>query len=261
MSLKYTKWAGVFVVLIGWGQSYAQEGVVVDKVIAKVDDFIILKSDLDRAYLEFLSRGQITQSDTKCRILEQLIINKVLVAEAAIDSVYVLDAEVNANLDRRMAHIIQQFGTQERLEEIYNKTIDEFKAELFEQVKEQMLTNKMRQEIVKDIKVTPAEVRRYFNKIPSDSLPYFSTEVTIGQIVKKPEVNAATKRQIKKQLKGLKARIKAGEDFGALAKKYSMDPGSAAAGGELGFFKRGELAPAFEAAAFAMKPGEISPNP
>lgn len=261
MNLKYIKLAIVALLLgisISTRAQTDDKGVVVDKIIAKVDDYIVLKSELDRAYLEFLSRGELSQGNAKCQILESLVINKMMVAKAEIDSVYVLDAEVESNLDRRMSYFIQQIGSEERLEEIYNKTIDEFKEELFDQIKEQMIVQKMQGTIGEDVEVTPAEVKKFFSKIPTDSLPYFSTEVTIGQIVKIPEVNDNRKAEIKKQMNDIKKRIQNGEDFGQLAKKYSQDPGSGAQGGELGFFKRGDLAPEYEAAALSMKPGEIS---
>lgn len=261
MNLKYIK-LGILTLLIGTVELVQAQsddkGVVIDKIIAKVDDYIVLKSELDRAYLEFLSRGELSQGNAKCQILESLVINKMMVAKAEIDSVYVLDAEVESNLDRRMSYFIQQIGSEERLEEIYNKSIEEFKEELFDQIKEQMIVQKMQGTIGEDVSVTPGEVKKFFSKIPADSLPYFSTEVTIGQIVKIPEVNENRKGEIRKQMLDLKKRIENGEDFGQLAKKYSQDPGSAPAGGELGFFKRGELAPEYEAAALSMKPGEIS---
>ena len=262
MNLKYIKLGlvGLMIGVLGnvQAQDAGDKGVVIDRIIAKVDDYIVLKSELDRAYLEFLSRGELSQGNAKCQILESLVINKMMVAKAEIDSVYVLDVEVESNLDRRMAYVIQQIGSEERLEEIYNKTIEEFKADLFDQIKEQMIVQKMQGTIGEDVKVTPAEVKKFFNQIPADSLPYFSTEVTIGQIVKIPEVNDNRKGEIKKQMLDLKKQIQNGENFGQLAKKYSQDPGSAANGGELGFFKRGELAPEFEAAALSMKPGDIS---
>lgn len=260
MNFKFINKVGlVLAILCGAHSGFGQEsGVVIDKIIAKVDDHIVLKSELDRAYLEFMSRGEIVRGDAKCQILENLVINKLMLAKAEIDSVEVLDAQVELNLDQRMSYFIQQIGSEERLEEIYNKSVAEFRAELFDDIKEQMTVQKMQGEISSTVKATPAEIERFFKSIPSDSLPYFSTEVTIGQIVKKPEVNKQRKQEIRDQLIDIRKRILDGEDFGTLARKYSMDPGSASAGGRLGFFKRGELAPEFEATALSLEPGEIS---
>ena len=242
--------------LSGLGQ--ANKGVVIDKIIAKVDDYIVLKSELDRGYLEFLSRGEIVNGDAKCHVLEGLVINKLMVAKAEIDSIVVLDAQVELNLDQRMAYFIQQIGSEERLEEIYNKSVAEFREELFDDIKEQMIIQKMQGEISADVTTTPKEVSEFFKEIPKDSLPYFSTEVTLGQIVKLPTVNEKRKQEIRDLLTDIRSRIINGEDFGDLAQRYSMDPGSKAQGGRLGFFNRGELAPEFEAAAMAMEPGEVS---
>ena len=235
-----------------------RNGLVVDKIVAKVDDYIVLKSELDRRYLEFLSRGEIAKGDAKCQILENLIISKLMVAKAEIDSVTVLDVQVEMNLDQRMAYFIQQIGSEERLEEIYNKSVAEFREELFDEIKEQMIIQKMQGEISAEVTTTPAEVSDFFKSIPQDSLPYFSTEVTIGQIVKIPSVNKKKKQEIKNLLSNIRTQILSGEDFATLAKKYSMDPGSKTNGGRLGFFKRGDLAPEFEAAALDLEPGEIS---
>ncbi len=249
---------GLLLVSVGAAKGQGNGEVVIDKIIAKVDDYIVLKSDLERAYLEFLSRGEIIKGDAKCQILENLVINKLMLAKAEIDSVMVLDAQVEMNLDQRMSYFIQQIGSEEKLEEIYNKTVAEFRAELFDDIKDQMTIQKMQGEISSSVKTTPAEVATFFKQIPKDSLPYFSTEVTIGQIVKKPEVNKGRKKEISDMLSSIRERILNGEDFGALAAKYSMDPGSRGSGGRLGFFKRGELAPEFEATALSLEPGEIS---
>ncbi len=238
--------------------SQNSNGVVVDKIIAKVDDYIILKSDLENAYQEMIARGAFSSEEDKCKILESLIINKLMVAKAEIDSVEVSDDEVNSNLDRRMTYFISQVGSEERLEEFYGKSLDQFRAELFDDIKEQLVVQKMQSEITSDIKVTPNEVKKFYKSIPRDSLPYFSTEVAVGQLVKTPKPGKAEQQKVIDQLNDLRSQIMDGIDFGVLAKQYSQDPGSRQQGGMLPFFKRGELAPEYEATALSLAPGEIS---
>lgn len=236
------------------------EGVVVDKIIAKVDNYIVLKSDLEKAYLEYLSRGEFRGSTAKCEILEQLIVNKMLVAKSEIDSVFVSDLEVQSNLSRRMEYMVSQVGSEEEIEKYYGKSLEQMEAELFESIKEQLTIQKMQQEITSGIKVSPADVKKFFNKIPADSLPFFSTEVVVGQIVKEPKAGKKQKDKVRKLMYEIKGRILQGESFADLARQYSEDPGSAARGGELPFYKRGDLAPEFEATAMTLNEGELS-NP
>jgi peptidyl-prolyl cis-trans isomerase SurA len=263
-----------FFLLALFGQVKAQEadtalkapatpktGQVVDKIIAKVDNYIILESDLQRAYLEAVAQGQQDfETPSRCEVFESLLINKMMVAKAEIDSVIVSDAEVMLQADQRFSMVMQQFGGDENtLAEVYGKTADQLKAEIESSLKEQLIVNKMQGKITQGLTVSPAEVRKFYNRIPKDSLPFFSAEVTVGQIVKKPEVNREEKDRIVDFLLSLREKIHNGEaDFGPLARQYSEDPGSAAQNGELGFFRRGELAPEYEATALSLKPGEIS---
>lgn len=233
-------------------------GISVDNIIAKVDDKIILKSDLEKAYLEFLSRGEFRTPDAKCQILEQLVVNKMLVAKAAIDSVEVDDAEVRANLSRRIEYMISQVGSAEEIEKFYKKPISQIEEDLFESIKEQMTIQKMQGEITANLQVSPSEVKKFFGKIPQDSLPYFSTEVEVAQIVIIPKPGKDQKERIRRQMYEIRGRIVAGESFEDLARQYSEDPGSASRGGQLPFFKRGDLAPEFEATAMTLKQGELS---
>ncbi|MEQ6167969.1 peptidylprolyl isomerase [Ekhidna sp. MALMAid0563] len=239
--------------------SFAQNNeVVIDKIIAKVDDYIILKSELERSYLDFLSRGEMRGSNAKCQILQQLVVNKMLMAQSEIDSIFVDDSEVNSNLDRRMSVMAQQFGGEEAIEKAYGKSLEQIRAEIFDNIKEQLTIQRMQSELTSDLKVTPAEVKKFFKNIPQDSLPYFSTEVSIAQIVKEPEPGKTQKDKVRNLMLDIRSQLESGIDFAVLAKKYSQDPGSAANGGQLGFYSRGELAPEYEAAALSMKPGEIS---
>ena len=234
------------------------EPIVIDKIIAKVDNYIVMKSDLERAYIEYMSRGEFRDSNTKCQILEQLIVNKMLVAKAEIDSVIVADIEVQSNLSGRVDYMVSQLGSREEIEKYYKKSIEQIEAELFDDIKEQMTIQRMQQEITADLAVTPSEVRKFFNRIPTDSLPFFSTEVSVAQIVKDPEPGTTQVEDVRKFMYELRGRILKGEDFASLARQYSEDPGSAARGGELPFYKRGELAPEFEATAMTLKEGELS---
>ncbi|MBL3654850.1 peptidylprolyl isomerase [Fulvivirga sediminis] len=235
-------------------------GLVADKIIAKVDNYIVLKSDLENTYMNYLANGNPATADARCRILAQLISQKLMVAKAEIDSVIVTDEEVDGNLDRRMQMILSQYGgSPEQLETYYGKTVEEIQADLRDQVKEQLVVQRMQETITSGIKVTPSEVKRFFSKMPQDSLPYFSTEVEVAQIVKIPEVGEDQLKAAKQKLNDIRRKILGGEaSFEAMAKEYSKDPGSAKYGGNLGFAKRGVMAPEFEAAALKLKPGEIS---
>ncbi|MEO1255116.1 MAG: peptidylprolyl isomerase, partial [Bacteroidota bacterium] len=140
------------------------EDIVIDKIIAKVDDYIILKSELERSYLDFLSRGQMRGSNAKCQILQQLVVNKMLMAQSEIDSIFVLDAEVNSNLDRRMNIMSQQFGGEEAIEKAYNKSMEQIRAEIFDNIKEQLTIQRMQSELTSNLKVTPSEVKKFFKQ-------------------------------------------------------------------------------------------------
>lgn len=235
-----------------------QTAVVVDEIIGRVDDYIVLRSELESTYLDILSRGERISGNTKCAVLKDLITTKLLVAKAEIDSVLVDDSQVDQELNSRMALIINQIGSEEEIERYYNKTIAEFKRELFDDIKEQLVARKMRQEVLNDIEVSPEEVKEFYEGIPADSLPYFSTQVKVSQIVVTPEVGREQKDKVKNELLVIRDKILNGESFEILATLYSQDPGSAQNGGNLGFVGRGAFQPEFEAEVFKLKPGEIS---
>lgn len=250
------------VLLLPLGGVYGQEGtagIVVDEIIAKVDNYIVLKSDLEGAYQNYVTSGNPPSEEAKCAILNSLIVNKLMVAKAEIDSVIVTDAEVDANTEQRMAIILQNSGNSpEQLERIYGKTLDEIKVELREQIREQLLGREMQATITKDISITPAEVKRFFNKIPKDSLPFYSSDVEVAQIVKIAEISDKQKEEARSRLNELRERILRGEDFGEIARRYSEEPAAQQTGGELGYVGRGAMVPSFEGMAFRLKKGEIS---
>lgn len=261
--MKYIKLTYLFFLFIICSYSFkgiSQEitGVVVDEIIVRVDDYIVLRSELESTYLDILSRGERISGNTKCTVLKDLITNKLLVAKAEIDSILVEDGQVDQELNSRMALIINQVGSEDEIEKYYNKTIAEFKKELFDDIKEQLIVRKMRQEILADVVVSPEEVKDFYESVPSDSLPYFSTQVKVSQIVKVPEVGKEQKDKTRGELLKIRDKILNGESFEILATLNSQDPGSAQNGGNLGFVGRGSFQPEFEAAVFKLKEGEIS---
>lgn len=240
-------------------QPEGSSGFVIDKIIAKVDNYIVLKSELEGAYQNYLADGNPASSNARCGMLNRLIVNKLLVAKAEIDSVTVSDEEVDMETDQRMQMILQNSGTSpEQLEQAYGKTLAEIKIELRDQIREQKLAREMTSKITKDLTITPAEVKRFFNKIPADSLPFYSSDVEVAQIVRVAKVSEAQKQEARQRLADLRNRILSGENFNELARKYSEDPSAQYNGGEMGYVGRGAMVPSFEAMAFKLREGEIS---
>lgn len=232
---------------------------VVDEIIAKVDNYIVLKSELDRAYQDYLANGGRAGEETRCQFLALLIRNKLMMAKAEIDSVVVLDEEVDANTQSRINMILSQSGNSaQQLEAIYGKSMEQIRLELRDQIKEQMVVREMERTISADIAVTPAEVKRFFAKIPDDSLPYFSAEVEVAQIVRKAEINDDQKELTKRELIEIRDKILKGEDFSELAKRHSDDPSVTYNGGDMGWVGRGQMVPEYEATAFRLEKNEIS---
>ena len=237
----------------------APRGFVVDKIVAKVDNYILLSSEVEGAYQNYLANGYRPSDQARCNIFSQLVINKLLVAKAEIDSVIVTDLEVDNNTDQRMNMILQNSGNSpEQLERVYGKSMEQIKLELREQIREQLMGNAMQRKITKGLNVTPAEVKRFFAKIPPDSLPFYSADVVVAQIVKKAQISETQKLETKLKLSEIRDRILNGEDFHELARKYSEDPSAQYNAGEMGYVGRGHMVPSYEATAFRIKVGEIS---
>ncbi|MES2458500.1 MAG: peptidylprolyl isomerase [Bacteroidota bacterium] len=231
----------------------------IDKVIAVLGNNIILLSDLNQQYAQYLNYGNPENPTVKCYILQQILTQKLLKQQAEIDSIVVEESMVDEEVDKRMRAQIQKAGGQERLEQFLNRSVLQYKDEIRPDIKEQLISNKMQQKITQDVIVTPLEVKRYFDGYKKDSLPDIPTEFEVGEIVLHPKLTKAEKQKFYDKIDALRLRIKSGEDFAFLAKSYSEDPGSAPDGGDLGFFERGGMVKEFSAWAFKLKPGEMSP--
>ena len=248
------------VLMVSVFQAKAQNEKVIDEIAALVGSHPVYWSDVEAQFAQAKAQGM--KGDPialKCEIFENLIFQKLLVYQAEIDSLVVSDDQVNSELDRRLRYYIQQFGSQQKLEEFYDKSLEEFKNELREPLRLELLSQQAQAAIVENVKMTPNETKEYFNSLSTDSIPIIPTEYEIGQIVKTPVVGPTQLKEARDKLAALRARIVKGEKFSTLAVLYSEDPGSAAKGGELGMFTRGAMAPEFESSAFNLKnKGDIS---
>ena len=247
------------IVLFLFIQVSAQEQKMVDKIIGVVGDNIILMSDIESQLQPDKSQGEKINDEIKCAIFDQALLEKFFLAQAQLDSVYVGEDDVEAELDKRIRYYISNsFGSQEKLEEFYGKSIEDLKADFRKDVKNQMLAEKMQGKIYGNIKTTPADVKQFFDAIPKDSLPYFNAEIELSQIVIFPKASQEAKDYALMKIKKIKQDIINGTDFGAKAQLVSEDPGSKKEGGDLGFITRGQMVSEFEAAAFRLDEGQVS---
>ncbi|GAB1405282.1 peptidylprolyl isomerase [Lentimicrobium sp.] len=236
----------------------AQEQII-DEVVAVVGAHYILQSDVEGQYLQTRAQGIIGDAKaTRCQILEDMLFQKLLLNQAELDSVNVTADQVEQTLDARFRYYIQQFGSQERMEQFYKKSMLEIREEFRPLVKQQLMVEEVQQNLIRDVKITPSEVRSFFNDIPKDSIPLLETEYKVARIVKKPVISKEELDATRERLKSLRERLMKGENFAALATLYSEDPGSAKKGGEIGYVGRGQLFPEYEAAAFGLEKGDIS---
>ncbi|WP_443944537.1 peptidylprolyl isomerase [Pedobacter sp. AW1-32] len=239
-------------------KSNAQQKHTVDKVAAVVGGNIILASEVDQIYTQYVSQGANVTPDVKCKILQNKLTEKLLKQQAEIDSIMVEDGQVDEEVNRRVRYSMQRMGGQERMEQFLNKSVLQFKDEMRPQIKDELVAQKMQQKITENINVTPLEVEKYFKSL-GDTIPEFNTEVEVGTVTLFPQLTRAEKQKFREKIEALRERVKAGEDMGVLAKTYSEDPGSASDGGDYGFIDRNTMVKEFTAWAFKLKAGEISP--
>lgn len=259
MKLK-SVFAIIALVIICNTNSYAQQSQVIDKVVAVVGSNIILQSDIEEQYMQYRMQGGVKGSATsiRCEILEDQLFRKLMLNQAELDSITVTDEQIDSEVERYVRYYVSQLGSIEKLEKYYDKNIAEIRDDLHEQLKEKQLMEEVQRSIVSGVSATPSDVREFYRSIPRDSVPMVSAQFEIAELVKKPPITLDEKLAVKNELYDIRARILKGERFSTMARIYSEDPGSANKGGELGFQGRGDYVPEFEAAAFALKDGEIS---
>lgn len=235
----------------------AQQNLIIDEVIAVVGNKPILRSDLDKMIAQVDPELPITEK-MKCDLLKELIIEKMMLHQSEIDSLIVTDDDVNDRIDNNIRFIERNMRSGEKLEKYLGMSVAEYKKMIFPKVKNQILRQKMEQKLQSEIKITPKEVRDYYNKIPVDSLPFMSAEVEVAQIVFKPKYSKEALEIAKEHITELRSRVLKGESFAKLATLHSEDPGSKKQGGMLPEFGRGDMVAEFERAAFLLKKDSIS---
>jgi peptidyl-prolyl cis-trans isomerase SurA len=236
--------------------------VVADKIIAVVGNKIVLKSDIDNSLLDMQRQGVELPPDARCLSLEQALGIKALVLQAEKDSIPVTDEEVEADIDNQIRYFISQYGSKDEVERIAGKSLYQLKEDFKDGFRDRKLASSMRNKIVDGIRITPNEVKAYFEKIPKDSLAFYESEVEIGQIVVYPKASRDAEEYCIEQLMEYKKQIESGKkEFGTTASIYSDDPGSKDKGGQYEVNRnQRDLDPVWLSKAFALKEGQIS-NP
>ena len=248
--------------LIGlFTNGYAQpRKVIADKIVGVVGDRIILKSDIDNQIADAKRQEVELPPNAECYLMQQMLVNKILALQAEKDSLPVSDDEIEADIDNRIRYFIQQYGSKEVIEQITGKTIYQFREEMRGPIKESKLASSMRNKLVDNIKITPTEVKEYFGQIPQDSLPFYETELELGEIVVYPKAGREMEEYAQDELKEFKSMVESGEKrFETLASLYTDDPGSKQSGGMYVLNKKdNQWDPAFFNTAMSLKEGQVS---
>ena len=249
-----------FVILMASNFLLGQDKKVIDKIIANVGNEYVLLSDLEQVFAQMSEERGYVPEEAKCNLFENLIASSLMLNQARLDSIEVGDEEVEAQLSARIDQILSYMGGDVRqFEDFYGQSTAEVKSRFREDLKNKLLVERMQGNVMQDATVTPSEVKAFYARIPKDSLPYFNSEVELGEIVYKPRVNEGEKDRTKAVLEDIRKRIvEGGEDFAELAKKYSADLSSGQQGGNLGWAKRGSYVPEFEATAYNLEKEEYS---
>ena len=231
----------------------------IDRVEMIVGDELVLRSDIETEYLEYIAQTTLEDTLARCNIINDILYRKMLVHHARLDSIQVSEDEVNEEADRRISSFISQLGSKEAVQEYFGSSISKIKNDIFDLILDQLLSQRMQSRVVSSVLITPKETKEIFEDLKAkESLPLMPTQYEILEIVKMPEIKIEARNYARNKLMQFRSRIKDGEDFSVLATLYSDDIESAKNGGELGFVGRGAFVPNFERSAFALKKGEVS---
>lgn len=258
--MRYTKktlLATAILTLACWVNSSAQK-VVIDKNIATVGSDVILLSELEGQVMQYRAQGMFAAKDIHCKVLEEMLVQKLLINQAKIDSIEVTQSQVDQQLDQRLNYFISNIGSKEAVERYFNKTMYDIKKDLRDAIKKQMLAQRVQMGLVENIDISPIDITRFYSKIDKDSLPIIPEQYEIQQITMHPERTKKAIYDVKQKLLDLRKRIIDGERFETLAVLYSEDQGSATRGGELGFRSKNEFVKPFSDAAWSLRPGQVS---
>lgn len=234
-----------------------KEGLI-DKTVALIGKEMVLLSDIEDEVQMMRARGMVADRGARCEILENMLVSKLFLTQARLDSLSVTGAEITDQVENRVSQMTTQIGGEKALEEYFGKPLYKLKTLWMAQVEEQLLIQKMQQSVLSEIPdLTPAEIKKFWDESPTEDLPMIPTQYKLSQIVVYPDKEAASVA-VKETLLGLRERIINGEKFSSLARMYSEDPGSAVRGGELGMASRSIYWPAFSDAAMSLKVGQVS---
>ncbi len=232
---------------------------VIDQVVAVVGNNPILKSDIEQQTIQLLANGATTAGDMKCEVLEQLLEQRLLLAEAELDTtIIVTDNQINQNLESRINYFIEHIGSEKEVEKYFKKPLSQLKSEMSDMIRETLKTEQMQGKILQKVKATPSEVRQFYKQLAKKDISEIPTQYEYAQITVLPKVTEKEDLEVKAKLRDFKKRVENGDSFSALAVLYSEDPGSARNGGEMDYVGKAMLDPAFATEAFSLKPGQVS---
>lgn len=239
---------------------HAQQRILVDQVVAIVGSDVIMRSDIESQYLNWKMQNnkKMDESDIRCMIMDEMLVSKLMLNQAKIDSIEVSETNVEMSLKGRMDYFLRYFESTEKMEEYFKKSLIEIKEEFRGLIREQLITDEMKQKVTMDLTTTPSDIAKFYKNLNPDSIPVVNAQVELQQIAIYPKYSEEAILQVKDRLLELRKRVLNGEKFSTLAILYSEDPGSARLGGEIGLMSKGELDPEYAKAAWALKKNGVS---